>query len=89
MNALSRLPATARPSAIDLPAGTVDLVSINTMLNGQQIETARQAYDTAVMVANHALDLAHSDVCHAVEPLHDALSRFAALSQAGLLKVIS
>lgn len=73
----------------DPATGVIDLVTFPTLLDGRQTETARQAYDTALMVADHALELAHSDVAHAVEPLHDALARFAALSDAGLLKVVS
>lgn len=77
------------PDLATSPPQVIDLIAFPTMLDGQQTETAAQAYDTALMIADHALELAQSDVAHAVEPLHDALSRFAALSGAGLLKVIS
>ncbi len=65
------------------------LVTFATLLDGPTTETAALAYDTAVMVADHALDLATSGVCDACEPMHDALVRFAALADAGLLKVVS
>lgn len=71
------------------PAAPIKLVTFATLLDGLTTETAGQAYDTAVAIADHALELASSDVCDVVEPMHDALARFAALGKAGLLKVVS
>lgn len=67
----------------------IDLVTFDTLLGGLVTESARQAYSTAVDLAVHALEVADALPNDAAEPLHDALARFAALSDAGLLKVIS
>lgn len=67
----------------------VDLVSFDTLLDGRVTETAEQAYSTAVDLAVHALDVADAQPEDAAEPMHDALARFGALSDAGLLKRVS
>ena len=63
----------------------INLITFSTMLDGPVTETAEKAYATAVELSVRALDPADDTP----EPLHDALARFAALSDAGLLKVIS
>lgn len=67
----------------------INLITFSTLLDGPVTETAEQAYSTAVDLAVHALDVADTRPDDAAEPMHDALARFAALSDAGLLKVIS
>lgn len=66
-------------------AGTVDLLTFSTLLNGNVTETPRQAYETAVDLTKSALE----EGVEQTEAIHDALSRFAALSQAGKLKVVT
>lgn len=67
------------------PQPPIKLITFPTLLDGPVTETAEQAYATAVKLSVRALDPADDTP----EPLHDALARFAALSDAGLLKVIS
>lgn len=71
----------------------VTLITFETLLSGPVTETVRQAYDTAVDLAALTFypgaDAPEIPEPAAAELAHDALSRFAALSSAGLLKVIS
>ncbi len=71
----------------------VDLVTFDTMLGGPVTETAGQAYATAielaVLVFQPDRNTPEIPEPAAAELAHDALARFAALSNAGLLKVIS
>lgn len=68
---------------------TIDLLTFETMLDGQVTETAAQAYAKAVDLAEQVLNGAPWRPEDTAEPMHDALARFTALSGAGLLKVIS
>lgn len=71
----------------------VDLVTFDTMLGGAVTETAGQAYakatELAALVFQPDQDTPEIPEPAAAELAHDALARFAALSGAGLLKVIS
>lgn len=66
-------------------SGTIDLVTFETLRDGPVTETAAQAYVTAVAIGVRALKRGEDRAA----PVHDALARFVALSDAGLLKVIS
>lgn len=65
------------------------LVAFATMLEGQKIETVELAYETAVELSADALDPMAALGRDCAEPLHDALSRFAALLAAGNLRKIA
>lgn len=81
------------PDYADMPlmgdGGSVNLLTFETMLDGQVTETAAQAYSRAVDLAEQVLHGAPWRPEDAAEPMHDALARFTALTGAGLLKVIS
>lgn len=83
MNAPRKFPAHA----------PVNLVTFETLIDGPVTETAGQAYETAVDLAARTFypdaDTPELSEPAAAELVHDALSRFAALAGAGLLKVIS
>ncbi len=83
MNGARKFPARA----------PVDLVTFETLIDGPVTETATQAYETAVDLAARTFypdaDTPELSEPAAAELAHDALARFAALSNAGLLKVIS
>lgn len=69
--------------------GNVRLVQFQTLFGGTKVEGAESAYQTAIDTANEALQAAaHGGAGYLVEPMHDALSRLAALSAAGLLGVV-
>lgn len=69
--------------------GARELVAFPAMLEGQKVETAEVAYDAAVELAAQALEPSPDPGRDIAEPLHDALSRLGALSEAGKLGKIS
>jgi hypothetical protein len=79
----------ARTMAACLKSAERDLVAFPAMLEGRKVETASLAYDTAVELSGHALDVAETSPADAAEPLHDALSRLGALSSAGAIGKIT
>lgn len=71
------------------PVSAKRLVAFPSMLEGQKIEPAELAYDTAVELSARALEPTEDPARDVTEPLHDALSRLGALSAAGRLGKVS
>lgn len=73
--------------------GARDLIAFPSMLQGRTIETDELAYETAVELSVEALqppaDPVGDPSRDIAEPLHDALSRLGALSDARKLPKIS